>query len=339
MRILISSHAFSPSVGGIETASGILGREWLRLGHEVRIVTRTPDPASDPHPFPVIRKPSASTLLREVGWCDVFFQNNVSLGTLWAGLLLRKPTVITHQTWIGPGAVGSVKRGALRLVRARVAITRAVAGRIPSDHVIPNPYRDDLFQPRENQVRQGDILFVGRLVSDKGCDLLLDALAMLASRGLHPGVSLIGSGPLELSLRDRAIELGLGAQVRWKGPLEGADLAREYGSHRILAVPSRWDEPFGIVALEGIACGCRVVASDAGGLPEATGPCGTLFRAGDPASLADALQAELLRPDHADASAFMHLERHRPATVALEYLGLFSKLINSSENRETSGNR
>jgi len=55
------------------------------------------------HPFPVIRNPSVFRLLGEVGWCDVFFQNNVSLGTLSAGLMLRKPTVVTHQTWIAGG--------------------------------------------------------------------------------------------------------------------------------------------------------------------------------------------------------------------------------------------
>lgn len=337
MKILISSHAFSPSVGGIETVSDILAREWFRLGHEVRIVTRTQDPFSGLHPFPVIRKPSGRRLLREVAWCDVFFQNNVSLGTLWAALLLRKPAVITHQTWIGPGAVGFIKRRALRLARSRVAISRAVAGRIPADQVIPNPYRDDLFHPVEQEARQGDILFVGRLVADKGCDLLLDAVALLASRGLHPGVSLVGAGPLEPRLRERVTDLGLAAQVSWKGSLEGEGLVREYRSHRILAVPSRWEEPFGIVALEGIACGCRVVASDAGGLPEAIGPCGRLFRAGDPRSLADVLEAELLHPEDQDAAAAMHLHLHRPATVSAEYLSLFTRLINSRQNPEALG--
>jgi glycosyltransferase involved in cell wall biosynthesis len=267
----------------------------------------------------------------------VFFQNNVSLGTLWAALLLRKPTVITHQTWIGPGAVGFIKRRALLLASSRVAISLSVEGRLPSDQVIPNPYRDDLFHPCEQEARQGDILFVGRLVYDKGCDLLLDAIALLSCRGLHPGVCLIGAGALEPRLREKVTELGLTAQVTWKGPLEGGGLVRAYRSHRILAVPSRWEEPFGIVALEGIACGCRVVASDAGGLPEAIGPCGRLFRAGDAGSLADALQAELLRPYQVDEAAGRHLHRHRPATVASEYLTLFSTLINTRKNPKALG--
>ena len=46
MRILFSSHVFSPSVGGIETVSRLLADEFARQGHEVRLITQTPGPAS-----------------------------------------------------------------------------------------------------------------------------------------------------------------------------------------------------------------------------------------------------------------------------------------------------
>lgn len=52
-----------------------------------------------------------------------------------------------------------------------------------------------------------------------------------------------------------------------------------------MVVPSLWDEPFKIVALEGIACGCVVVGSKGGGLKDAIGPCGLTFDNGDVAGL------------------------------------------------------
>jgi glycosyltransferase involved in cell wall biosynthesis len=100
--------------------------------------------------------------------------------------------------------------------------------------------------------------------------------------------------------------------------------------HRILAVPSRWEEPFGVVALEGIACGCVVVAADGGGLPEAIGPCGVTFARGDAGALAERFRELLrpgadLRPFHAAAPA--HLARHATREVAARYLAVFREAL------------
>jgi glycogen(starch) synthase len=76
----------------------------------------------------------------------------------------------------------------------------------------------------------------------------------------------------------------------------------------------------------GIACGCVVVGSEGGGLPEAIGSCGRTFPNGDSQALADLL-AELLTTDEAlmslRAGADEHLARHRPAEVAKAYLKVF----------------
>ena len=67
--------------------------------------------------------------------------------------------------------------------------------------------------------------------------------------------------------------LGLERQVEFTGVLQGETLVRTLNAHRIMVVPSRTPEPFGVVALEGIACGCVVVGSEGGGLsgtPSAT---------------------------------------------------------------------
>jgi glycosyltransferase involved in cell wall biosynthesis len=97
-----------------------------------------------------------------------------------------------------------------------------------------------------------------------------------------------------------------------------------------MVVPSIWEESFGVVALEGAACGCVVLGSDGGGLPEAIGPSGTTFRRGDVSDLATRL-AHLLQ--HSDewkiyrAAAPGHLERHQPAKVAAHYLEVMREAL------------
>jgi glycosyltransferase involved in cell wall biosynthesis len=164
------------------------------------------------------------------------------------------------------------------------------------------------------------LIFAGRLVSDKGADLLLEALGLLKTEGIRPSLTLVGSGPEELALRTQAKALSLQDQVHFAGVHCGPDLARLLQQHRILVVPSRWPEPFGIVALEGLACGCSVVASDQGGLPEAAGPCGITFPNGDAEALAQKIKAQLGQPQPSSTLAATHLSRFTVESVTASYL-------------------
>jgi glycogen(starch) synthase len=87
-------------------------------------------------------------------------------------------------------------------------------------------------------------------------------------------LKVIGEGPCRNDLEERVRKLGLADQVEFLGAIVGEPLVNILNRHKILVVPSSWNEPFGIVALEGIACGCMVIGSSGGGLPEAIGPCG-----------------------------------------------------------------
>ncbi len=335
MKILLSSYVFSPSIGGIETASASLATEFAALGHKVRLITETVVPDGLDWPFVVFRRPRASALLKHMRWCDVFFQNNLSLQNLWAALLLRRPWVVAHQTWIEPtGALpgwrSHLKRFLLRF-GANVAISRAVEEHMGQrGDIIGNPYRESLFRELPEVRRDEDLVFLGRLVSDKGADTLLRALGELKDGGVRPRLTVIGSGPEEEALRALTIELGLAEQVTFAGPQTAEPLVRLLNAHRIMVVPSRWAEPFGIVALEGIACGCVVVGSSGGGLPEAIGPCGLTFSNGDTAGLTAVLRRlltdeELVAQLRAGAAA--HLARHTARAVAQEYLRVFTRCV------------
>ena len=342
MRILLATHAFSPQVGGLETVARVLADEFAAAGHGVTIVTRSAAGNSgirldqEEFPYPVLRQPPGRDLLAAVRGCDVYFQHNISLQTLWPLLLARRPWVVSFQTWLTrvDGSTGwqdRVKKLALRAGRP-VAISRAVADSLPvPSALIGNPYDDRLFRRLPGTpARTGDLVFLGRLVTDKGVPLLLDALAALRNEGLRPTLTVVGGGPEAGDLYRRTNDLGLAGQVTFAGVQTGEALARTLNAHRVMVIPSLWPEPFGVVALEGIACGCVAVGSDRGGLPDAIGPCGLLFPNGDAGALADCLRRVLTDGAVADglrASADSHLARFRPAAVARDYLKVFEEAL------------
>jgi len=101
------------------------------------------------------------------------------------------------------------------------------------------------------------VLFVGRLTEAKGP---LDALAAWRQSGLELPFVVAGTGPFRAALADS------GADVR--GWLNHAQLSAVYKSARVLVMPSRWQEPFGIAGLEALTFGVPVAAWRSGGIPE-----------------------------------------------------------------------
>jgi len=332
VKILISSHAFAPSIGGIETVSGLLAAEFVQLGHEVTVVTQTPNEGAENLSYPVIRQPSVGELWRVIKWCDIFWHSNLSLRTIWPAFLLRKPIVITHHgSYCRPPSgidlIQRLKHGIVERTTS-VAISRAVAACFKTDSVvIPSPYDARKFVSRApGSERSGDLIFLGRLVSEKGVDVLLQALAFLHRGGLSPSLTIVGSGPELFGMQEMTARLGLSEQVTFAGPKGGAELVSLLQEHKILVIPSRYDEPFGVVALEGIACGCIPVGSSGGGLPEAIGPCGVTFPNGDAGALGQLLEKLLGSPDERQrlvANAPQHLEKFRSSVVAAAYIALF----------------
>ena len=114
--------------------------------------------------------------------------------------------------------------------------------------------------------------------------------------------------------------------VTFAGAKQGVELVNLLNAHRLMVVPSRWPEPFGIVALEGIACGCVVIGSTEGGLAEAIGPCGVTFSNGDAEALAGAVQNLLENPELEESfrdQAAAHLAHFEAKVIANRYLDLW----------------
>jgi len=134
---------------------------------------------------------------------------------------------------------------------------------------------------------------VGRLVSDKGVEDLLKSIAILKDRGLRPFCTIIGDGPEKDKLISFIHENNIEGLITLKGFMTGKSLASEINAHKVMVIPSKWPEPFGIVILEGLACGCKVVCSSDGGLPEASNGFGFLYPNNDVRALAERIKEVL----------------------------------------------
>ena len=114
--------------------------------------------------------------------------------------------------------------------------------------------------PRENR-----ILYVGQLIRGKGVDLLLRAVAGLRC---DFELTIVGSGNARPALEKLCATLRIGPKVRFAGWVNPADLGSYYAAARLVAVPSRWAEPFGMIGLEAMHYGRPVAAFAVGGIPD-----------------------------------------------------------------------
>lgn len=143
-----------------------------------------------------------------------------------------------------------------------------------------------------------DLLFVGRLVPQKGLDVLIDALALLAEGGRRPTLSVIGQGKGLAGYRRRARDRGVEGQLRFVGRQAGtADAMRRA---RALVMPSRF-EGLSMVLLEAMALGMPVIATAVSGAGEVIedGASGTLVAPEDAPALARAIEKVLGDPEEA----------------------------------------
>ena len=333
MRILLSSHFFHPSIGGIEQVSLALAIQFARAGHTVKVITTTPQSDGSNFQFEVVRRPSALRLLELVRWSEVVFHNNISLRTWWPLVLVPRPWVIAHHTWMARTDSSLGLRDRLKHFLTRfatnIAISQPIAGllTVPST-IIGNPYRDELFRRDRLATRHLDLIFVGRLVRDKGADILINALWLLRERNFRPELTIVGNGPELDELRRTVDRFRLAGQVAFVGTQTGKALVELLNRHRVIVVPSRWQEPFGLVALEGVACGCRAIVAESGGLLEAAGPLAVVFEHERGAALAAAIEHTLKEQfdwENYWRLAEEHLNRHRAKEVACRYLEVFTK--------------
>jgi glycosyltransferase involved in cell wall biosynthesis len=140
------------------------------------------------------------------------------------------------------------------------------------------------------------------MVPKKGVDVLISAMAIVLEN--VPGARLViaGDGPERLRLESQANDLGISGSVQFAGHLDATGVENALATAWVQAVPSVWEEPFGLVAAESMMRGTAVVASRSGGLTEQVveGETGYLVPPGDAGALAHAIGRVLVDRKHAE---------------------------------------
>ena len=128
---------------------------------------------------------------------------------------------------------------------------------------------------------------VSRLERIKGMDLVVPAFAEVLKMYPETQLLVVGDGSLRASMEEQAAQLGCASHIRFVGRQPQEELSQWYTQMDIVLMPSR-SEGFGLTAIEAMAHGCVMVASDVGGLPEVVrdGICGLLHRTEDVADMA-----------------------------------------------------
>jgi len=328
MRIIHWVSHFPPDLGGLETLVSQLIAEQVRKGHQVIAIAsfgaikNTPAleiyEGAEIHRFNFLRALEARDLASvvrmraEVHRLTTAFKPDLHhvhqlgpIGFFADGVVSRRktPCVVTMHSPFYPQLL---REGTLfdRLLR--------VADRVTA---VSEPTLEDLLavypnvRARSRVIRNGlpvgrpefapvpegktpHFVALGRVVPEKGFDVFLEALAFLKEEGVVFTASLAGDGQELDRLMARALHLGLENVLRFRGGLSQDAVWKLYDDATVVVMPSRWAEPFGLVALEAQLAGRPVIASRVGGVPEfvINGETGVLVLHDHPAALATAMR-------------------------------------------------
>lgn len=155
------------------------------------------------------------------------------------------------------------------------------AGSAPNIRVVHNGVDLSRWQP--NSETSDRMIWYGRITANKG---LREAVE--AARRSGAKLDIVGSVEEEVYFNETVAPF-LDGSIRYLGHLSGTELRRKVAGSTHVVITPMWDEPFGLVAAEALACGVPAVAFDRGAMREVIGDCGTLVPAGDITALADAM--------------------------------------------------
>ncbi len=314
-KILLYSHYFYPSLGGLENASRILANGLLKQGHEVSVLTYSPEEGKklpdDLRGVRIVRTPSLICLLASFFLSDLVIVNGgSSLRAELCAWVTQKPLVIIHQMAVplerreGKFAhlTNSIrKRLSLRASHICVSVSvRNIVG-IPASVIAYNPvdpvyYRSKLVS-HENFLssKQYDFAYIGRLYRWKGVYEFLSAMEKLAQKGTRFHAVICGAGDEEGNIQRIIQEGPLKEHVVLIPGLEKEKLAELFNKIKFLVlVPYGHREGCPLVIGEAFSQGIPVVGSSQDALRETIGQAGWIVPEGDIDSLFSCLE-ELLQ--------------------------------------------
>ena len=337
VRVLHVTKKLPPVPGGDATAVAGLSAAQRRKGYEVDVLAyRATGVEASEHVHlagPVQRPAQLDRIsvrrvraMRALGrWArehlpglrpDVVHAHAVDVGwpVAQAARALGIPTVLTcHGVWFttrGPGSpLGRLEKsliergGYATITSVDTASVKALRGAgFPQATLVPNGVDPSEFKGHMAHGGPFRFLCVGRLVPQKGIDVLIQAAALARPKTREPfAVVVVGDGPLKFRLQDLAKAQGVEGFVLFRGSLPRPELLLMLQTADAFVLPSRF-EGFPIAILEAWAAGVPVVATAVGGIPDACSSADALLvPPEDPAALAEAMAAILADPIRREA--------------------------------------
>jgi len=197
---------------------------------------------------------------------------------------------------------------------------------VPQTGIDPDDFRpaDDHRTSR----RPFTVGYAGRLVPEKGVDLLVRAVAALPGDAV---LEIVGAGPEHDALLGLARDCGLGARVAIRPWLASADMPQWYRSIDVLVLPSRtrpnWTEQFGRVLVEAMASGVPVIGSATGEIPDVIADGGLIVEEDDLDGMKEALlrlaRDPELRRALGDRGRRRVLDHYTHARIAAETVAVY----------------
>lgn len=175
--------------------------------------------------------------------------------------------------------------------------------------------------------------FAGRLVKQKGVGVLLRAMSEVIQRQPEAQLLIAGDGKERARIQQEIAERNLSSHVRLVGHCSREEMERHFERTWVQAVPSTWEEPFGLVAAEAMMRGTAVVASDTGGLGEVVqdGKTGLSVPPGEAHALARALLHVLGNRERAEqmgqAGRERALEAFSEPRMVEQFIALYERLF------------
>jgi glycosyltransferase involved in cell wall biosynthesis len=183
--------------------------------------------------------------------------------------------------------------------------------------------------------RPAEFLFVGRLVSSKGAELLLRAAGRLRERDLDFRIIFAGDGPERAALQVLARDFHLDSRVVFSGSLSDEDLNQALWKCDVLVAPSLAGEVFGLVVAQAMMRGKPVIVPVPSALAEVAGDAAFTFPIADDAALAGCIRRCIENPGEAAARGLSgrarSLAEYAAETMVAEHLTLYRQLAGNAQ--------
>lgn len=282
MKILLIADPIIPvppkCYGGAERVVATYAEEFQRLGHHVELLAGPGSKllGSRVHLHRAPSKRYLSRVYRKIRFqlqsmstalsCDVVY-NHGRFDYLELLLAMRKPLLNLFHNDISQEQINFAEHrirsaSAFHFISASQKSHAKVS--VPS-FIIPNPINARHYsagdEPRDY------LVFLGRLTSNKGVDVAISVARRTGHRLVIAGN--ISSEPADKRFFYTKVQPFIdGDQIRWIGPVDDRMKRGLLSKASALLFPIRWDEPFGIVMIEALACGCPVIATRRASTPE-----------------------------------------------------------------------